>query len=148
DAAPKATVAKRGTGSGTTALSAESLVMVSMRERFLILSGPGLFQGMPFGDWVRLLADNAFDVELPYGLRAGFVTFWSLLVSVARWLENARCARALEKVEVQQPLFVLGHWRSGTTHLHNLLALDERFAFPNFFQVFHPHTFLGCERLV
>jgi hypothetical protein len=40
---------------------------------------------------------------------------------------------------------VLGHWRSGTTHLHNLLAVDRRFAFPNLYQVLFPHTFLASE---
>jgi hypothetical protein len=49
-------------------------------------------------------------------------------------------------VEVRPPLFVLGHWRSGTTHLHNLLAQDEQFAYPNMWQVLNPHTFLTTER--
>ena len=44
------------------------------------------------------------------------------------------------------PLFVLGHWRSGTTHLHNLLAVDERFAFPNNYQALFPHALLSMER--
>ena len=44
------------------------------------------------------------------------------------------------------PLFILGHYRSGTTHLHNLLALDPQFAAPTFFQVLNPHTFLTTER--
>src|SRR6185503_9923340 len=44
------------------------------------------------------------------------------------------------------PLFVLGHWRSGTTHLHYLLGLDDRFAFPGLYQVHFPHTFLTTEQ--
>jgi hypothetical protein len=47
---------------------------------------------------------------------------------------------------VQAPLFILGHYRSGTTHLHNLLALDEQFGTPTLFQVLNPHTFLSTER--
>jgi hypothetical protein len=46
---------------------------------------------------------------------------------------------------VAPPLFILGVWRSGTTHLHNLLAQDDRFAFPNFYQVMYPATFLCTE---
>jgi len=34
------------------------------------------------------------------------------------------------------PLFILGHWRSGTTHLHYLLAKDPKFAFLTNFQTF------------
>jgi hypothetical protein len=47
---------------------------------------------------------------------------------------------------VAPPLFVLGHWRSGTTHLHYLLGLDDRFACPGLYQVHFPHTFLSAER--
>ena len=28
------------------------------------------------------------------------------------------------------PVFIIGHWRSGTTYLHELMCLDERFASP------------------
>ena len=41
------------------------------------------------------------------------------------------------------PLFILGHWRSGTTHLLNLLAQDERFAAPDPLAVGLPWGFLG-----
>ncbi len=46
---------------------------------------------------------------------------------------------------VAPPIFVLGIWRSGTTHLQNLFAVDDRFGFPNLYQVSYPHTFLLTE---
>lgn len=47
---------------------------------------------------------------------------------------------------MEPPVFVIGHWRSGTTHLHNLFAQDtQRFAFANTYQVVNPHTFLSTE---
>src|SRR5260370_10822367 len=49
-------------------------------------------------------------------------------------------------VQIRPPIFVLGHWRTGTTHLHNLLAVDQRFAYPKLYQVLFPHTFLCTER--
>jgi len=66
--------------------------------------------------------------------------------SVNARIELRRFGRRIEAVQVQAPLFVLGHYRSGTTHLHNLLALDPQFAAPTFFQVLNPHTFLTTER--
>ena len=57
-----------------------------------------------------------------------------------------RFGRRIEAARVEAPLFILGHYRSGTTHLHNLLALDPQFASPTFFQVLTPHTFLTNER--
>jgi hypothetical protein len=115
-------------------------------ERFLEAAGPGLFPGVLLGDWLRLLSDNAFDVSLRHVPRAGFITFFSLIASAARRVEDLRFARRVREAAVPPPLFVIGHWRSGTTHLHNLLALDGRFAYLNFFQAFHPHHFLHTEQ--
>ena len=48
-------------------------------------------------------------------------------------------ATVLEK----DPIFILGHWRSGTTHLHNLLSRDPQFAWISFLQTVMPLDFLG-----
>jgi LPS sulfotransferase NodH len=48
----------------------------------------------------------------------------------------------------QPPLFILGHWRSGTTYLHELLSLDPRFASPTTYRCFAPGHFLLTEWLV
>ena len=49
---------------------------------------------------------------------------------------------------VRGPLFIIGHWRSGTTVLHHLLALDQRFTYPNNYVCFCPHHFLLTEWLL
>ena len=44
------------------------------------------------------------------------------------------------------PIFITGHWRSGTTHLHYLLSRDtENFAFPTSYQSFLPTAFLTLD---
>jgi hypothetical protein len=50
----------------------------------------------------------------------------------------------IARIEVpDDPLFVVGHWRSGTTYLHSLLALDrENFAYPTNYQCLFPTVFL------
>lgn len=101
--------------------------------------------GITFGDWCRVLRDNRFAVDLPWWPRAAVLTAGSVLNSYYRRLEDREFAPWLEDVAIKPPLFILGHWRSGTTLLHTLLALDDRFAYPNLYQVFFPHTFLGTE---
>ncbi|MEO0470533.1 MAG: sulfotransferase [Bacteroidota bacterium] len=44
-----------------------------------------------------------------------------------------------------KPVFILGHWRSGTTHLHNLMTVDGAYHAPNTFQAAFPHNFLLSE---
>lgn len=38
----------------------------------------------------------------------------------------------------QEPVFILGHPRTGTTHVFNLMALDDRFIFANTLMVGFP----------
>lgn len=102
--------------------------------------------GITAGDWFKLLRENHFDVDPAYWHRAAFVTLLSGLNSIQRKLEESEFEERIANVSVMPPLFILGHWRSGTTHLHNLLAQDTgRFAYPNTYQVTNPHSFLRTE---
>jgi len=121
---------------------------MSWRERLLYWCGPGMLSGVTAGDWLRLLRENRFAVDLPYLPRAALVTSTSLGNSFGRRIDDILYARKVAAAEVAPPLFILGIWRSGTTHLQNLLAVDRRFATPNWFQVCYPHTFLSSEALV
>lgn len=104
--------------------------------------------GITTGDWVRLLRENRFAVDPAYWHRAAFVTLLSGVNSLHRRREDALFHDRIAATEVAPPVFILGHWRSGTTHLHNLLAQDAgKFAFPNTYQVTNPHTFLTTEAL-
>jgi hypothetical protein len=120
--------------------------MSSWRERFLIGCGPGVLTGITLADWLKLLRANRFSVDSAYLLRAIAISFAAANNSVFHWYEKIRYGRRCKDVLVPPPLFVLGHWRSGTTHLHYLLARDDRFACPNFYQVIFPHTFLSTEQ--
>lgn len=43
------------------------------------------------------------------------------------------------------PIIILGYWRSGTTHLHNLLNCDPSFTCPTAYQVLFPHHFVYSQ---
>lgn len=103
--------------------------------------------GITLGDWLRLLVANRFSITPSSLLRAAAITAQGAQNSFYAQLERWRYGAAVRAVDVPPPVFVLGHWRSGTTHLHNLLTVDQRFAFPNNYQTLFPHTFLTMENL-
>ncbi len=103
-------------------------------------------EGMTLGVWWALLKRRRYAIDLEHWPRALVQTAVSASNSVAARMERWRYGDRIEAARVEAPLFVLGHYRSGTTHLHNLLALDPQFAAPTFFQVLNPHTFLSTER--
>src|SRR5437588_2307866 len=120
---------------------------MTWRERLLRWTGPGLLSGLTFGRWIELLRDNHFSVAPSCLSRALAISFQSIQNSILHWNDQRRFGFELASIDVPPPLFVLGHWRNGTTHLHNLLAVDERFAFPNNYQALYPLTFLTAERI-
>ncbi len=64
-------------------------------------------------------------------------------------LERAWVARRSRHLpEPPPPVFILGHWRSGTTHLFNLLSRDPQFAWPSPFATGLPWDFLLLGRLL
>jgi omega-hydroxy-beta-dihydromenaquinone-9 sulfotransferase len=121
---------------------------MSIRDQLSMHLGPSLCPGIRTREWLTLLCDNRFRVELRYGLRAGSITLCSIVNSVLARYEDLRFGGSVRSTEVAPPLFILGHWRSGTTLLQSLFALDRRFAGPTLFEVLFPHTFLTTERLL
>lgn len=103
-------------------------------------------EGMTLGDWWTQLRRHRFAVDPQHWPRALVQTAVSASNSACARIERWRFGRRIETARVLAPLFILGHYRSGTTHLHNLLALDPQFAAPTFFQALNPHTFLTTER--
>lgn len=115
-------------------------------KNFLIQHfGPGCLAGITCSDWGRLLSENGFRVSPRYLGKAVYLSASSVVTSMFRLLEEAIYARQLSQHTASDPVFILGSWRSGTTHLHNILSLDEQFVSPNLFQTMYPHSFLISE---
>src|SRR5437899_1597190 len=121
-----------------------------MREKLLLLHKHlfTILSSITFGEWLKLLDKNDFSVDVVYWPRASLITFGSILNSYLAWKERRTFGPLFDNMNILPPLFILGHWRNGTTHLHNLLALDTTFAFPNNCQVAYPKTFLSTEELI
>ena len=83
-------------------------------------------QGVTFGRWRRLLRGQELSVDREYLPRAAFTGLASLFTSFDAREERRRFGSIVEKTTVERPLFILGHYRNGTTHLQNLLAVDDR----------------------
>lgn len=80
---------------------------------------------------------------------AGTVTFTATANSALHAIQQLLYGRRIAETEIDQPpLFVIGHWRSGTTMLHEMLALNERFAFPTTYECFAPSHFVLTHRVL
>lgn len=104
--------------------------------------------GMRLTDWLRLLYE-ARRVLAPRDWPMAFgLTLQSAWNELFFHEEQRQLGAHIEQQQPHPPLIICGHWRSGTTHLHKLLAQDERFGFPTYLQVYNPHTFFCMERIL
>jgi hypothetical protein len=98
---------------------------------------------MVTGDFAKLLVRNRFHVHpLRWGL-VFTVTGVALINSFLRVLHDLFYSGKLRQAKPDFGIvFIIGHWRSGTTLLHELLVLDERFSFPTTYECFAANHFL------
>lgn len=66
----------------------------------------------------------------------------SLLAPVGKIQDKRYAKRFADKPIQQDPVFILGHWRSGTTFVHNVLSCDKRFGYCTTYQTVFPHLML------
>ncbi|MBS2100801.1 sulfotransferase family protein [Carboxylicivirga linearis] len=78
---------------------------------------------------------SAVDVDKGYKLKYRLSKILSGLMSATHPIENYMYKKKVEPMELKQdPVFILGHWRSGTTFLHNVLAQDKQFGYNTTYQ--------------
>jgi hypothetical protein len=109
---------------------------------------PRFWQGCNLRAWLRLLFRNRCAVHPAYWYIAIIATFFSLLNELLRGLQRLWFGERIDHTPIgRAPVFIIGHWRTGTTLLHELLTLDDRHTAPNTYQCVMPSHFLLTERL-
>jgi hypothetical protein len=107
-----------------------------------------IWQGCDFRAWLRLLGRNQLAVSPRHWYVAAVATVVSACHSALWQVQTAWLGDRPERTPLRHdPLFIVGHWRTGTTLLHELLILDPRHSFPNTYRCLAPHHFLLTEWL-
>lgn len=98
--------------------------------------------------WCTLLIQNR-GVSFPYLGKAIIITLLSLISAPIQMLEWLLVSiKKIYSPPIESPVFIIGHWRSGTTFLHYLMAKDEQFGFLTYYQSFLPNfSILGGNLL-
>lgn len=95
----------------------------------------------------QLKKHNAFTSDNFTKIAAFYLKL--LLQEPFRIVEKARCEKKIRAhILEEDPIFIIGHWRSGTSFLQYLLSKDPQFGYMNKFQVVFPDIFLRSEDLL
>lgn len=84
--------------------------------------------------WLRLIRTNKITNRAMFWKITSFV----FLTWPFQWIQKVIFNRRIKKVNLQKnpPVFILGHWRSGTTHLHYLMSKDPQFSYLSNYKAF------------
>lgn len=98
---------------------------------------------MTFGRLVSVFSRNKLSWNPKTLLRVTFLLQSSAWSSMFAMIENIRFGKRLKTAPIpENPVFIIGHWRTGTTLLFKLMSLDEQFTAPTLFQVAEPDSML------
>lgn len=110
---------------------------------------PYLLIGIRFSKLIQLLSRNKVSVKPIHLFKLLILfqnSFWSSLFA---HIEKMKYKSQLEKIDIpEEMLIIVGHWRTGSTYLHNLLSQDENFATPTLLQTAYPDSFLFSEKYI
>jgi omega-hydroxy-beta-dihydromenaquinone-9 sulfotransferase len=110
---------------------------------------PRIWVGCDLFAWLRLLWDGRFQFGWRQSRLLPIGTVFATMHTFLRYAQEGLYGARIREWRINHPpVFILGHWRSGTTLLHELLVQDPRHTFPNTYQCFDPCHFLLTERLV
>ncbi len=106
--------------------------------------------GCTLTNWIKLIWQNRdkpiYWRSLPKFL---YITVVIILLTPVRLIEKLLFDIKVKKTKIEQdPVFVLGHWRSGTTFLVNMLSQDEQFGVTNAIHCFGPNMFLSTYKVL
>ena len=108
---------------------------------------PRFWHGMKLSTWLGTLARNGFPVSASRLHTAASITLFSACNSIAAATDSLIYSRRIARTELTEPpIFILGHWRAGTTFLHELLIRDPAHTYPTTYQCFVPHHFVLTDK--
>ncbi|MFW9923757.1 MAG: sulfotransferase, partial [Candidatus Thorarchaeota archaeon] len=116
-----------------------------MKKHWIINRCP--LAGASTSNVIRLLLQNKLRVHPKYWPRLWYSFTLTTITAPLRFFERLLFNRKVNKYQLpEDPVFILGHWRSGTTLMHYLFAQDKSKGLVSNIEVYAPHFFLAFPK--
>ena len=104
--------------------------------------------GVTLSKWASILYKYWQYIEIQYIPRVIFITIMSIVNSALSFVENFLYGASIQSQQLpDNPVFIIGHPRTGTTLIHNLLSSDESsFYYCTTFCAGFPSSFIWFEK--
>jgi hypothetical protein len=106
-----------------------------------------ILAGTTSGKLLKMILKNGISLNPKLLFRLLFLIQNGIWASFFKRREKAKFGKKLaQSPVVKDPLIIIGHWRTGSTLLHQLMSLDKNLVAPSVFQVSLPDSFLISEK--
>jgi len=93
--------------------------------------------------------EEKFHVEKGYRKIYRKTKLVSILLTGLSYFDELRYKSLSKNLEIKKdPIYILGHWRSGTTLLHNLLCSHKNISYPTTYQTVFPNNMFFLKGLI
>jgi len=106
---------------------------------------PQALTGSSLTNLLRQLYKHGVDKK--YWIKLPALLCWSALLAPMYLLEKLVVFTIVKNSIHPEPIFIIGHWRSGTTYLHYLMAKDRQFGYCSNVDAFVPGGMLLGQRI-
>ena len=104
--------------------------------------------GYSWTNIVRVLWQNRFRMHIKYLPRLLYTIIMSTLFLPLRIKEYLLLHRRIKATVIEKdPVFIVGHYRTGTTYLLTLLSKDKTKGYVSNVEAYLPHVFLGSPKI-
>lgn len=118
-------------------------MLIDFKKEVIFASKTLYFPGS-LTNFIKLILEN--DIDNKYIVRALIILLVNCTTIPIKIIEYLKFGQKVKEVDIQDPpIFIIGHWRSGTTYLHNLMAQDPNFGYVSTLQAFAPEMFLTLQ---
>ena len=95
-------------------------------------------------DWKTFKAiTKGREIDSPYKKKYHLTKAVCRLLSTLVPIQERRYKKRLANKPLEHdPVFILGHWRSGTTFVHNVFSCDKHFGYNTTYQTVFPHLMM------
>ena len=80
-------------------------------------------------NYIKVILSNKVDFKFYLHVFLTFIVV--LIISPFQLIDKIIFFFKRNNQKIRDPIFIVGHWRSGTTMLHNLLSLNNNIGFIN-----------------
>ncbi|NOQ28094.1 MAG: hypothetical protein GQ564_22250 [Bacteroidales bacterium] len=106
-----------------------------------------LLAGMRLSRFIKIIMKNGMSLYPKYLVRFLFLFQNGMWASIFHRKEKSIYGDRIKEHKLpDDPIIIIGHWRTGSTFLHQLLALDPNLVTSNVFQGSIPDSFLTSRK--